>query len=178
MHVTWGLVQRAVFPAAREILPGTRDASVNAAPRPGNAARRTIPVSPPPVQDRGQAQEVHMKIVRWVAAAALTLISLMDIGTVADSGGAIAVRILAPLLGVLGLVAVYGLLRRRHWGTPAALAASAVNVVSALIALAISSDGALIALAVSAVALVLTAITAHAGRDAAPLAQPAGRASA
>jgi hypothetical protein len=119
-----------------------------------------------------------MKIVRWVAAAALTLISLMDIGTLADSGGAIAVRILAPLLGVLGLVAVYGLLRRRHWGTPAALAAGAVNVVSALIALAASSDGASIGLAVSAAALVLTAITVYAGRAGSPQARPAGRASA
>jgi peptidoglycan/LPS O-acetylase OafA/YrhL len=184
MHVSGPPVQRAAFPPAREILPPARDAGVIAAPGPGNAARRTIPVSPPPVQGRGQAQEVHMKIVRWVAAAALTLMSLMDIGTVGDSGGAIADRTLVPLLGVLGLIAVYGLLRRRRWGTPAALAASAVNAVGALIALALNSDGALIALAFSTVALVLTAITAHAGRDGqadragSPQTQPAGRASA
>ena len=119
-----------------------------------------------------------MKIVRWVAAVVLTLISLMDIGTLTDSGGAVAVRILAPVLGVLGLVAVYGLLRRRRWGTPAALAAGAVNVVAALIALAASSDGASTGLAVSAVALVLTAITAYAERTGSPQTQPAGRASA
>src|ERR1700761_7929932 len=105
--------QRAAFPPTREILPPARDAGVNPASGPGNAGRRTIPSSPLPVRGRGQAQEVHMKIIRCVAAAALTLISLMDIGTVADSGGGIAVRILAPVLGVLGLVTVYGLLRRR-----------------------------------------------------------------
>jgi hypothetical protein len=123
-----------------------------------------------------------MKIVRWVAAAALTLISLMDIGTALGGGGVSgAGRVLAPLLGVLGLAAVYGLLRRRRWGAPAALAASAVNVVAALIALAASNDGASTGLAVSVVALVLTAITAYADRadPAGPQqTQPAGRASA
>jgi hypothetical protein len=100
-----------------------------------------------------------MKFFRWPAAATLTLISLMDIGTALPGGGSsAAVRVLAPLLGALGLVAVYGLLRRHHWGTPAALAAGAVNVVSALIGLVGSSDGADIGLAVSAVALVLTIV--------------------
>jgi hypothetical protein len=115
-----------------------------------------------------------MKVVRWIAAAALTLISLMDIGTALPGGSApVAVRVLAPLLGVLGLVAVYGLLRRRHWGTPAALAASAVNVVSALIGLAASSDGASIGLTVSTAALLLTAAAAYTGRASQPQAQPA-----
>jgi hypothetical protein len=115
-----------------------------------------------------------MKIVRWVAAAALTLISLMDIGIALPGGDSpVAVRVLAPLLGVLGLVAVYGLLRRHHWGTPAALAAAAVNVVSALIGLAASSDGAAIGLAVSTAALLLTAAAAYTGRASRPQVQPA-----
>jgi hypothetical protein len=115
-----------------------------------------------------------MKIVRGAAAAALTLISLMNIGIALPGGGeSVPVRVLAPLLGGLGLVAVYGLLRRRHWGPPAALAASAVNVVSALVALAASSDGALIGLAVSTGALVLTAATAYTSRAGQPHAQGA-----
>jgi hypothetical protein len=107
-----------------------------------------------------------MKIVRWVGAAALTLMSLMNIGVALPGGGSpLAVRILAPLLGVLGLVAVYRLLRRRHWGTPAALAAAAVNVVAALIALAAGGDGASTGLAVSGIALVLLGAGAYAGRS-------------
>jgi hypothetical protein len=102
-----------------------------------------------------------MKVFRWPAAAALTLISLMDIGVALPGGGnPAAVRVLAPLLGVLGLAAVYGPLRRRDWGTPAALAACAVNVVFALIGLAASSDGSAIGLTVSAVALLLTIVAA------------------
>jgi len=99
-----------------------------------------------------------MKVVRWIAAAALTLISLMDVGSALGGGGdSAAVRVLAPLLGLLGLAAVYGMLRWRAWGAAAALAVSAVNVVSALIAMAVSSAGALAGLAVSLIALLLTA---------------------
>ena len=114
-----------------------------------------------------------MKIIRWVAAAALTLISLMDIGTALGGGESVLVRVAAPLLGVIGLVAVYGLLRRRPWGAPAALAAGAANVVSALIAMAVSSAGALAGLVVSLAALALTAAAAlsRPGQAAAP--QPA-----
>lgn len=115
-----------------------------------------------------------MKTVRWIAAAALTLISLMDIGSALGGGGESApVRVLAPLLGVLGLAAVYGLLRRRPWGAPAALAAGAVNVVSALIAMALSSAGALAGLAVSLVALVLTAVAAYTAQAGHPHTEPA-----
>ena len=46
-----------------------------------------------------------MKIIRWIAAAALTLISLMDIGTALSDGESVLVRVAAPLLGVIGLVA-------------------------------------------------------------------------
>jgi hypothetical protein len=115
-----------------------------------------------------------MKIVRWIAAAALTLISLMDIGSALAGGESAPVRVLAPLLGVLGLAATYGLLRLRPWGGPTALAAGAVNVVSALIAMVLSSAGALAGLAVSLVALVLTAVAAYTGRASQPLAQPTG----
>ena len=56
---------------------------------------------------------------------------------------------------------------------PAALAAAAINVVSALIAMALGSAGALTGLAVSLVALVLTAVAAYTGQASHPHAQPA-----
>jgi hypothetical protein len=58
-----------------------------------------------------------MKIVRWIAAAALTLMSLMDIGIALPGGSEpVPVRVLVPLLGVAGLAAVYGCVGRagRH----------------------------------------------------------------
>ena len=166
--------QLPAFPPIGEILPRTRDAAVIAAPRRGNASpSEDVPI-PLPAPAGRPALEVPMKIVRWTAAAALTLVSLMDIGVALGGGEIHPVRTLAPLLGMLGLAATYGLLRRRQWGAPAALAAAAINVVSALIAMALSSAGALTGLAVSLVALALTAVAAYTGQASRPHAQ-AGR---
>jgi peptidoglycan/LPS O-acetylase OafA/YrhL len=116
-----------------------------------------------------------MKIVRWIAAAALTLISLMDVGiALPGSTEPAAVRVLIPLLGLAGLAAVYGWLRRRPWGGPAALAAAAVNVAAAVIALAVGSDGALLGLVVSLAALALIAVVSHSARGARPQPRAAG----
>jgi uncharacterized membrane protein YoaK (UPF0700 family) len=102
----------------------------------------------------------------------------MDIGVALGSGHeSTPVRTLAPILGMLGLAATYGLLRRRQWGAPVALAAAAINVVSALIALTLSTAGALTGLAVSLGALAMTAVAAYT-RAGPPPARPhaAGRA--
>ena len=118
-----------------------------------------------------------MKIVRWLAAAVLALLSLMNVGLALGGNGTdVALRVLGPLLGVLGLAAVYGLLRRRHWGMPSALAVSAVNVVAALIVLLVASqDDASAGLAVSLVALVLTAAAAYTSRTSQPQPRPANQ---
>jgi hypothetical protein len=97
-----------------------------------------------------------MKAIRWATAAVLTLISLMDIGILTDTGhNPVAVEVIAPLLGVLGLIAVYGLIRHQSWGTRAALGAGLVNVASAIGALVTSADGAAIGLVVSVITLIL-----------------------
>jgi hypothetical protein len=105
-----------------------------------------------------------MKIFRWVAVAALTLMSLMDvgIGLGGDDAPPVAVRVLIPVLGLLGLFAVYGLIRRLAWGQRASLAAGAINLVIAIVALAVNSDGAAIGLVVSAVAVVFAFLTSYA----------------
>lgn len=115
-----------------------------------------------------------MKIVRWLAAAVLALFSLMNVGLALGGNGTdVALRVLGPVLGVLGLAAVYGLLRRRHWGMPSALAVCAVNVVATLIVLLVASqDDASAGLVVSLVALVLTAAAAYTSRTSHPQPQP------
>jgi hypothetical protein len=110
-----------------------------------------------------------MKIVRWAAAAALTLISLMGIGLAFGGGDeSAAFRVIGPVLGVLGLAAVYGLVRRHHWGMPAALAVGTVNIVGGLVDLAVDGAGTLAGLVVSLVALLLLAAAAYTGRAAQP----------
>jgi hypothetical protein len=116
-----------------------------------------------------QAQEVVMKIVRWAAAVVLTLISIMGIGLAfGGSDTSVAFRVIGPVCGVLGLVAVYGLLRRRHWGVPGALAVCALNVVGGLVDLAVDGTDTAVGLVVSVVALLLTAAAAYSGRTAQP----------
>jgi len=115
-----------------------------------------------------------MKIVRWLAAAVLTLFSLMNVGIALGGNGAgVALRVLGPLLGVAGFVAVYGLVRRRPWGAPSALGVSALNVLAALIALMAGLiDDAAAGLAVGLVALMLTAAAVYADRTGQPQPNP------
>jgi hypothetical protein len=97
-----------------------------------------------------------MKIVRWAAAAVLTLMSLMNLGAgTADDRPPVAVIVFGIVLGLAGLVAAYGLIRRTSWGRPAALAVGAINVVAAVVGLAVGAEGAAIGLVVSALAVAL-----------------------
>jgi hypothetical protein len=109
-----------------------------------------------------------MKIFRWAAAVVLTLISVMGIGLAFGGGDtSLAFRVIGPACGVLGLIAVYGLLRQRHWGLPGALAVCALNVVGGLVDLAVDGADTAVGLVVSLVALLLTAAAAYTGRTAA-----------
>lgn len=108
-----------------------------------------------------------MKAIRWAAAAVTALMSLMNIPVAFDRDVDIptAVAWAATVVGVLGLVAAAGLLRRASWGRPAVLAIGAVNLVGAVVALANEWEGAVIGLVVS---LLILGLGFLADRDAAP----------
>jgi hypothetical protein len=99
--------------------------------------------------------------------------SLMNLPFAVDSGEQTIPAALAWAvtgLGVLGIVAAIGLLRRASWGRPAVLAVGAVNAVGAVIALVTDVEGAIIGLTLSVLILVLGSLTSDAGssRQAAP----------
>ena len=104
-----------------------------------------------------------MKFVRYAAAAATALMSLMKLPGVLDAAqGDISVPVplaaLISVFGVIGLVTVVAMLRRTAWALPAAVAIGVVNTIAAVIALAKSTEGAGIGLTVSLVGLVLSAL--------------------
>lgn len=99
-----------------------------------------------------------MKAVRWSAAIVTTLMSLLDLPVAVAAGDQdipVALAWAISLLGVLGLVAVVGLIRRTTWGRPAVLAVGAVNGFGAVVALLTGGEGAAIGLVLSALILVL-----------------------
>ncbi|MFI5953732.1 hypothetical protein [Cryptosporangium sp. NPDC051539] len=100
-----------------------------------------------------------MKFVRWVAAAVLTLMSLMNIGVVTGDTG-IAIKILGAVVGVAGLVAAFGQARNNAWGSRAAAGVNLVNLVLGIVGLVAGWEGSAIGTAISAVGLVLTGVSA------------------
>jgi hypothetical protein len=84
--------------------------------------------------------------------------SLMNLPFAVDDGGANFPQALnwsISLLGVLGIVAAIGLLRRAPWARPAVLAIGAVNLAGAIAGLIIGLEGAIIGLVVSSLIVVL-----------------------
>jgi hypothetical protein len=99
-----------------------------------------------------------VKVLRWTAAAVTLLMSLMNLPFAFDDGGANLAPALAwavSLLGVVGIVAAIGLLRRARWALLAVLVVGVVNLVGAVIALAVAMEGAVIGLVVSGLIVVL-----------------------
>ncbi|MDX6277443.1 MAG: hypothetical protein QOJ72_1571 [Nocardioidaceae bacterium] len=99
-----------------------------------------------------------MKFLRWAAVVALSLMSLLNIGVLAESddGPPAAAVAGAVVLGLFGFVAAYGLARREPWGRAAAIAAGALNIVGGVIAMVNDSDGAIVGIVLGAVIVVLS----------------------
>jgi hypothetical protein len=98
-----------------------------------------------------------VKIAHWAAVVVLILMSLMNLGAVTGDSST-AVKTIGVVVGVAGLVSVYGLIRRTSWGALAALAAAGAFLVTSVIGLFVGWDGSPIGVAVSVVALILIAI--------------------
>jgi hypothetical protein len=102
-----------------------------------------------------------MKVVRYVAAAATALMSLMNLPIAFDDGGAGLpgpVAWLISLLGVIGLIVAVALCTRAAWAPAAALAVAVVNLIGAVWAVATGSPGGAIGLTVSLAGAVLSAV--------------------
>jgi hypothetical protein len=103
-----------------------------------------------------------MRIIRWAAAAVTVLMSLMNLPIVFEAGSQkipTAIAWAITVLGVVGIAAAIGLIRRARWGRPAVLAVGALNAVGAVIALINDSEGAVIGLVVSTLILVFGLLT-------------------
>ena len=106
-----------------------------------------------------------MKALRYAAAAATVLMSLMNLPFAFDDGGAgtpAPVAWLITLLGVAGIAAAIALLSNAGWGPWAVTAVGVVNLAGAVIALVLNNEGALIGLTLSAVITVLGAMCVRA----------------
>lgn len=93
-----------------------------------------------------------MRIVRYTAAFATVVMSLMNLPFAFDDGGAglaMPVRLLISLLGLLGLAAAVALLAKVSWAAAAVVAIGAVNLVGAVLSVATGMQGGLIGLTVS-----------------------------
>jgi hypothetical protein len=99
-----------------------------------------------------------MKVVHWVAIVALALLTLMNLGSV-TSGWAAGAIVLGVALGVAGLVALYGMIRRTSWSPVVALIVGAANVVGAVIGMIAGWDGWPVGLTVSVITMILIAIS-------------------
>jgi hypothetical protein len=99
-----------------------------------------------------------MKVLHWVAVVVLALLTLMNIGAIGGDSPT-GVIVFGIVLGLAGLVTLYGMIRRRAWGSRAAIALAVANVISAVIGAIAGWDGWAIGLGISVVATILVAIS-------------------
>jgi len=99
-----------------------------------------------------------MKFLRWATVVALSLMSLMNVGILAegDDGPPAAAVAGAVALGLFGFVAAYGMARREAWGRAAAIATGVLNLLAGAIAMANDADGAIAGVVLGAIIVVLS----------------------
>ena len=96
-----------------------------------------------------------MKMLAYATATVTVLMALLNLPFAFDGDVAAPLGWAVTLLGVAGLVAAVGLVRRAPWAPGAVAAVAAVNVAGALVALVSDREGALIGLTVSLCGLLL-----------------------
>ena len=69
-------------------------------------------------------------LVLTFATILLVLVSLGSLATPLLAGPPVAVKVLSVVMGLLGLLAAYGLWNRKRWGMIVAIAVSAINALS------------------------------------------------
>ena len=101
--------------------------------------------------------------VLTTAALLLGLVSLLSVATPLLAGPPLPVKVLAVVLGLIGLGAVYGLWKAKRWGMIVAIIVSALNALSAAPGLVVQPNlpaliGAGVTVALSVLIIVLTVL--------------------
>jgi hypothetical protein len=99
--------------------------------------------------------------VLTAAALLLGLASLLSLATPLLAGPPLPVKVFAAMMGLIGLVAVYGLWNAKRWGMIVAIIVSALNALSAAPGLVVQPNlpaliGAGVTVVLSVLVIVLT----------------------
>ena len=102
-------------------------------------------------------------VVLTLATVLLVLISLGSLATPLLAGPPVAVKVLSVAMGLLGLLAAYGLWNRKHWGMIIAILVSALNALSGVSGLFVQPNlpatlAAGVGIAISILIIVLTVL--------------------
>ena len=106
-----------------------------------------------------------MAIVKWALIGVTLLMGLANFGQIAQDLD-LGWKFVSLVLALAAIVAIVGLIARQSWGTPAAIAVGAVNLVGAIIAAVGSVEGWAVGLVLSALAIILGAVYAPTSRSA------------
>ena len=98
-----------------------------------------------------------------LATDLLVLISLGNLATPLLAGPPVAVKVLSVMMGLLGLLAAYGLWNRKRWGMIVAIVVSALNALSGVPGLFVQPNlpatiAAGVGIAISVLIIVLTVL--------------------
>ena len=119
-----------------------------------------------PFARSGTRDLVHA--TRWAAAPTIVM-ALANLPVAFDDGDLDlpkVVAVLVSVLGVLGLAAAFGLVRRRPWGAPAVFIIGVVNVIAGAIAIAAGEGSGVVGVVLGLLAAALACVPARGTRPA------------